>query len=172
MDNEINALVDKELEVIKKIVSYHLKGLKYRVPKGFWYKSSAYKAVRYVILDVFKYSKDDIKKSFTVTSLDLLGLRSVRRFGDMYDLLSNAVPEFELHPWEFKKLPDKFWTNNNIKEAIMWLIYEVEDTIPINFNLTPKLLYDNGLSKIYSKCHHSTREIMNIVFPEEYFGKI
>lgn len=166
MYNEINTSVDQDLEIIKEVISSNLKGRKYRVPSGFWCKDTAYKAVRYVILDVFNYSKYDVKKNFTLISLDSLGLRSVRKFGDMYDLIYHAVPEFTLYPWELKKVPDNFWTTDNIKKAINWLIYEVENTTPQNFILTYKLLYDNGLGRIYKKCNHSTRKIMDIVFKE------
>lgn len=171
MSTKLELSYDPDLEVIKKIVYSKLNNTKYSTPKGFWCRENAIKAVRYAILDYFNYSKKDLNTNFTLRKLDTIGLRSVRKFGDVYDLVSNAVPEFNLYPWELKKLPDNFWNVDNTIEAIYWLVYEVLDTTPINSNLTPTLLIQNGLKRVYVKYDHSVKNILDVVFPEKYFGK-
>lgn len=157
---------DPEIAIIKELISRKI----LRAPNGFWTMEIAIKAMRYTILEYYKYSKDDIYNKFTIRSLDKIGLRSVRKFGDIYDLVSQAVPEFNLLPWELKKLPDNFWNEDRIKEAMNWLVYEVLSTIPKNAKITQKVFDNNKLgylSKVYGR---SPKKLLEIAFPPQYFN--
>lgn len=172
MTTKINFCPDPDLEIIKNIIKSKKSNENYTAPKGFWCKQTAIKAVRYVILDYFNFTREEVCKEFSLIKLDNLGLRSARKFGNIYELISNAVPEFYIYPWELKKIPNDFWNVDNTKEAINWLIYEVLNTTPTNLKLTPTLLNENGLGRVYKKYGHNIKKIIEIVFPENYFGKL
>lgn len=155
-----------KLEIIKKLVDGKIE----KVPFGFWDKQTAVIALRYLILEYYKYSKENIYEKFTIRELDKVHLRSVRKYGNMYELVTLAVPEFKLMPWELKKLPNKYWNDEHIKQAIDWLIYEILDTTPEKVHITGRILIKNKLLRIYTIKNRSIKAIMETAYPKKYFG--
>ena len=157
-----------KLEIIKRVINRQI----LKVPMGFWDKETAVLAVRYLIVDYLKYSRDNIYEKFTIRDLSKYGLRSVRKYGSTYELVTLAVPEFNLMPWELKKLPNEYWTDEHIKEAIDWLVYEVLDTTPEKAKITGRILIKNKLLRVYTKKNRSIKAIMETAYPVKYFGII
>lgn len=157
-----------KLEIIKSLVNGNLS----KAPMGFWDRETAILAIRYLIVDYLKYSKNDIYEKFTIREVDKHGLRSVRKYGSEYELVSKAVPEFNLMPWELKKLPDNYWTDDHIKEAIDWLVYEVLNATPETAHITGRILTKNKLFRIYSIKKRSIKSIIETAYPVKYFGII
>lgn len=155
-----------DIEVIKSIIEDKNNN---KVYKGFWNKETAILAVRYIVLNHLKLEKNEIKTKFSVKLLEDLGFRSVRKYGNIYELLTLAVPEYNLMPWEIKKLPNNSWTEDNIKDAVNWLVYEVLNTTPENAKITQKVLAENNLDYITRFCGRSTKKLMELVFPHKYF---
>lgn len=157
-----------DIEVIKSIIDNKEENLVY---KGFWNKNTAVLAVRYVVLEHLKLKKNEIKTKYSVKILEELGFRSVRKFGNVYELLTIAIPEYNLMPWEIRKLPNNSWTEDNVKDAVNWLVYEVLDTTPEKANITQKLLDKHNLGHITRLCGRSTKNLMELVYPKKYFGE-
>ena len=157
-----------KLEIIKDIVSRKIT----RAPQGFWDKSTAVLAIRYLIIDYLEYSKEDIYEKFTIRDISKYGLRSARKYGSTYELVTLAVPEFNLMPWELKKLPNEYWTDEHIKQAIDWLIYEVLDTTPEKAHITASVLINNKLLRVYTIKNRSIKEVIETAYPKKYFGTI
>ena len=75
----------------------------------------------------------------------------------IYDVIDLAFPG-EFKPWEFYKISNGFWKNeNNIKDAVKWLIEEkMQFKLPCTIRISKQDFYDNSLKSliIYSNKNH------------------
>lgn len=94
----------------------------------FWNKEVAILIVRYVIFDILKWDRKDICERFIKDNIPKkFMLRGANReFGNSnYLLLSKAIPEYNIHPWELVggSVGNQFWKSDENKiTALQWFV--------------------------------------------------
>ncbi|MBE5821424.1 MAG: hypothetical protein E7311_02410 [Clostridiales bacterium] len=139
-----------------------------RFPANFWNKDSFKNIFRYICLELYKFSKEDIcnirlkfflKEECLITGIDIFNKSS-------FELLSYCFPELEIKEWELILVPKDFWNEDTIKRAINWLsekegLCKREDLIN---NFSTNLLKKNKLATLTSR--YSLQYLLNLCFPE------
>lgn len=93
-------------------------------PAGYLNKSSIKQIVRHVILNVHKYTREDVIRKVNKQFFMENHLGGTRKFFDYgyNEILVYSFPEWDFKYWEFKKVSPKFWDDvNNQKELILWI---------------------------------------------------
>ena len=108
------------LEVYALVV----RGVIKKFPNGYLDKERIKTIVRYVMLDAYNFTRQDViqvvnheffQKNF------LGGVRKLFDYGDN-EVLIYSFPEWELKQWNFRKAPPNFWKNKaNQKEFVLWI---------------------------------------------------
>lgn len=122
--------IDTELmsavEVYKLVLSGNLKTF----PHYFWTENdsneSAKNILTYLIEEVLNWTEEDIKGKYTAEVLIEYKLRGMMMQcfnSSPFKALDNAYPGRFL-PWELINTPLGFWTDDNCKKAIKWLLEE------------------------------------------------
>lgn len=139
-----------------------------RFPKNFWNKDSFKNIFRYVCLQIYNYSREDIcnirlkkflKEEGLITGIDIFNKSS-------FEIISYCFPEFELKEWEMLLVPKNFWNEDTIKQAIKWLcnkekIVTREDIIN---HFSSNLLKQNCLATLANR--FSLQYLIDLCFPE------
>lgn len=157
------------LEVYRLLLSGKLK----MFPNNYLDRDAIKEIVRYVILEEYKFSREDVisKLSHRFFMDNLLG--GMRKFFNKSDtyLLIYCFPEWNLKAWEFKNVPPGFWRDlNNQKEYVIWLAEKI-GVDPYSKEglrkITAQVIMNNGGSKVlvYS---NGVYELLDTVSPGKY----
>lgn len=166
-----NPLGMTEIEVYKKILTGELK----RFPYGFWQgedgKKNSIEVMRYLIEDVLKWSKEDVKKNLIVLTFKKYKLAGMLK--SLYDqspyLAIESLYPGEFKPYSLKNAPKDYWNNNTVKEAIETLMCEMELTKEIFVStVTKQMLVDNDLGGLLDYCNNSPYTALKIAFGDTF----
>lgn len=147
-----------------KIWEFNVKG-----PKSYWNSDTAREATKWLV-EKLNYNKYDIlnklcKQDFINNNLG--NMLCVVYGNCVCSAVLDAFPD--IHAWEYKRVPRKFWTRLNRRCAIIWLVEEVLSyTKNEHFNVTFQEFKDNGL---YGMLQHyyknNTRKALLEVYEED-----
>lgn len=142
------------------------------VPRNFWDKENATKAMEWLVKEKLNANNPEDIKKITVNTLKKYKIKSIlmdKCGGSYKNTLSNIYKD-SYHEWEYKKTEKSYWTDDNIKKAIIWLIEEKnkfsKEDIKRHFGTS--LLKKNGLMCILTSTNKSIYEIINIAYPNTF----
>lgn len=142
-------------------------------PQHFWDKTyslkSAKEITKYLIEDKLKYKLDEIPKKVNKKTFEdnKLGGMLVTLFKNrVFDAIENAYPN-KFKRFQFT-VSGNYWTEENIKEAVNWVIMEKLDNDLENLpkRISTELLVNCGLGSVVSK--YSIQELIDLVLPKKY----
>lgn len=116
-------------EQINKFINLFVQGKVKKAYYGFWNRSTSVKTVR-ALFKYLNYDRQQICKEYSAEFLTNYGMRSARKFFSLYDLINLAFPEYDIKPWELKKVTNNHWDDELQKQAIIWLVEEVYKITP------------------------------------------
>ena len=119
-------------------------------PQDFWTKEMAIEAVKWLVEDKLKLSNEEVLNQWNAKLLKtnrLQGMLKALFFGSPYLAIDAAYPG-KFKPWEFKGIPQGYWSRETGIEAIKWL---VEDKLKLSDEeifhaLTIEIFKDYGLN--------------------------
>lgn len=169
MSKKLNYMGLKPLDVYRLLLSGKLK----KFPNNYLDKECIKEIVRYVILEKYKFTREDVVSKldhkFFIDNL-LGGMRNFFSKSDTH-LLIYCFPEWNLKAWEFKNVPPGFWKDlNNQKEYVIWLAEKI-GVDPYSKEglrkITAQIVMNNGGSKVlvYS---NGVYELLDTVSPGKY----
>ncbi|MBQ3422031.1 MAG: hypothetical protein IJH34_10255 [Romboutsia sp.] len=127
-------------------------------PLNYWQDiNNSIEATKWLIETKLRFTDDEIKEKLNVKLFQqngLGGMLGISFNGSPYNAINTAYPEKNIKPWEFKIVPQGYWTKKTGIEATKWLI---EDKLKlsdeeIKEQLSQNLFIDNGL---YGMLKHS-----------------
>lgn len=117
--HELDVFSLEPVEVYKLVLDGTLK----KFPMYYLDKIKCKTILRYVVLEKYKYSREDILKlNRNFLSDNKMG--GFKNFFDtqIYKMLSYSFPELEIKPWELTKVYPNYWKDkDNQKEFIIWV---------------------------------------------------
>lgn len=122
----INKQIDTDELTAIEVYKLVLDGTLLRFPPNFWTKNNAIKIAIYLIEDILKWSKEDIKNKFSINILKkykLGGMAQILFNCSMYQVIDTIYPN-EYKPWELAMSPNKLWNKETGILATKWLIEE------------------------------------------------
>lgn len=166
-----NPLETTEIEVYKKILSGELK----RFPYGFWQgedgKENSIQVMKYLIEDVLKWNREDIKKNLVVVTFKKYKLSGMLK--SLYEqspyLAMEALYPGKFKPYSLKNAPKDYWNDGTVKIAIEDLMKELSLTKEeFVSNITKQILIDNDLGGLLDYCNNSPYKALKIAFGETF----
>lgn len=117
---------------IEEIYQEILDGKRSRFPPNTWKLDDknelARRVTTYLIDQVLKWDKDEIKQNWNTSLLVKYCLRGMvknKYENSPYKMLNDAYPE-QFKEWEFGMTPLNFWTKNKALQVLRWAIEEKE----------------------------------------------
>lgn len=168
---KINTINLSAIDIYSKILSGELK----RFPCGFWQGEEGIKngiaLTKYMIEDILKWNKEDIKNNLIVLTFvdNKLGgmLKSVYKQSPF--LAINSVYPNEFKPYNLKNAPKDYWNDNTVKEAIEFLMEKLSLTKgEIISNLTKQMLVENDLGGLLDYCNNSPYKALLLTFGDTF----
>ena len=108
-----------------EMYSLVVKGRYKKFPNNYLDKESIKVMVRYLILDSYNYTREDVLAKVNQTFFSTNQLGGARKFfnNGYVEMLIYCFPEWELKPWEFRQVNNNsFWKDTkNQKDFICWV---------------------------------------------------
>ena len=156
------------LECILTLMGDTYKPWEYNVaPTNYWTRETARFATKYMI-DKLNWNDEDIKEKLCLNTFKDFGLLPMLM--KIYDSSPykaiNDLYHGRFKEWELNNVPLNFWTDNNCKKAILWVINNKLDN---NYKEMPleeirTVFVENGLGYILQyKFSNSIKKIFNFV---------
>lgn len=169
--NKINTLDLSAIEVYSKVLSGDLN----RFPQGFWKGDYGLKngieITKYLIEDILKWDKNDIKENLIVLTFNKHKLAGMLKslFKQSPFLAIDAVYPNEFKPYHLKNAPKDYWTDSTVKEAISCLM----DNLSLNkeqlvSSITKQMLIVNDLGGLLDYCGNSPYKVLLIAFGDTF----
>ena len=163
------------VEVYKMVLK---KDIIKKFPDGFWQqpeaKQNAIKCMKYLIEDILKYDKEELKKNLSMRMFreNALAGMLITCFDNSPYKAINSLYVDEFKQWEFKMVSNGFWKNKqNGIEATKWLIETklgLSDE-QIRNELCVELFEKNGLGGMLQYCFNSSPyEAISCSFPGKF----
>jgi hypothetical protein len=159
------------------------------VPSRYWNDHNKHRAFFDWIADNLNITNYQQWYDITRSDIDELGGQGLLEYYDglPYKALQSVYPEFEWHPWRFKRSPgESFWKDKvNQRKFFDWLANEMGITRPqgwhaVNKNIIYKYggktllqLYDNSVQKAILSVYPELRNILKYLgVPSEFWEDI
>ena len=165
-----------EIDIIE-MYKEKLKGTRKTFIRGIWQRpdavSNAIKVTRYLIEEVLKLSDEELKeklssKFFYENSLG--GMLEYLFDRSPYKVINTVYPN-RFREWEFKQVPNRFWSREKGIEATRWLVEEklkLSDE-ELKEELSRKLFIDNGLVGMLQICfNNSPYQAISTSYPNKF----
>lgn len=154
-----------------------LSGQIHAFPPGFWQgrkgRENAREITRYLIEDILKWSDDEVKNKFSAQVLieyKLSGMKYKCLENSLFKVIDNAYPG-KYKPWELAVVGHGFWTDENCRCAIKWLVEEkLEiDTDAAGKKIMIKDFNDHGLMGLLNvKFANSPVKAIEFAYPGKF----
>ena len=115
-----NNLSRTPLEMYSLVVRGKLKAF----PNNYLDKAKIKVMVRQLVLVSYNYTREELLTKVDHSFLQANFLGGAKKFFDGcdIDMLIYCFPEWDLNPWEFRKVPQGFWKKaENQKEFVLWI---------------------------------------------------
>lgn len=130
------------------------------------YKSK--KCIKYLIEEHLKLSDEDILKKVNYnlfTTYKLSGMLAIKYDDSPFKAINDIYPN-KFREWEFGNVPRNFWSDENAKAAIEWLLHtklKIHNTEDIN-KISKQTFKDNGLNSLISyKFNGSYKQALDFI---------
>ncbi len=136
-----------------------------KVPLRYWNRETGIEAVKWLIEEKKKWTRDEVCKNLTYQVFFENGLRSVIPLvfhGCLYEAINSAYPG-EYKPWELKSVPKKYWNKTTAIEATIWLIDD-------KLNWTKEFVYENLKYKVFVE--YGLAGMLDIVYHGNIFAAL
>lgn len=168
---------NRPLECILALMGDTYQPWEYNVaPTNYWTKENAQFATRYMI-NKLNWSNEDIKANLSIKTFKEFGLASMLMKiynSSPYNAINDIFPG-EFNEWELKNVPLNFWTNDNCKKAIDWIIKNKLGNSYKNMSATEirTVFQKNGLGyMLQSKFNNSIKKALDFIESESYKVKL
>lgn len=94
-------------------------------PRNYWNNETAREATQFM-LKKLNWNSNDIKNNLSKETFKSFGLTAMLQSvynGSPYEAINDLMPG-EFNEWELKNTPLNFWTEDNCKKAMIWLVNE------------------------------------------------
>lgn len=97
-----------------------------KLPRNLRDYDTALAAVRWLLQDRLAWDAETIKANLSYETFTEHGLNGIlgKHFGHSPFQALDAVFPGQFHPWELTVVPQRFWTDETVKQAMHWLIDE------------------------------------------------
>lgn len=142
-----------------------------RVPLNYWNEKTAKEAIKYLIEEKLKWSRNDILNKLEKNVILENGYGSpLQIFNNSCSKAIMEVYPDTFKPWEFKVTYKGFWNDSTIRDALKWLIEEKlkwnkED---IRNNFKRNIMIENGLGGVLEHFNSSPYAAINFLYPNEF----
>ena len=165
---------DSPYKVINTVYPNKFKEWEFKsVPMNFWIKEKGTEATKWLIEEKLKLTDEEIKEQLSTN------LFKDNRLDSMLDTCFNSSPYQainETYPnkfkeWEFKQVPNNFWTKEKGIEVTKWLIEEKLKLTDeeIKEQLSQNLFKDNALYNMLGTCFNgSPYQAINTIYPNKF----
>lgn len=145
-----------------------------KFPNNYLDKENIKEIVRYMILGVYGYSREDVLQKIDHKFFQDIYLGGARKFFETKDylLISYCFPEWDIKPWEYNKsVSNNFWLDKeNQKAFVIWIAekegFELIDKDSFK-KITAQVINKYGGSKAM-KHAGGTYNLLNSVYPNRY----
>jgi len=151
-----------------------LEGRKRIFPHGTWdNKQNGAEVTRYLIEEVLGWTREDVCQHLgtkTFKENKLKGMLAQCFGNSSYTALDYTYPG-KYKPWELQSVPQDFWTEHTVKEAITWLIEEKLEWHPndVRENLGTMTFKENNLEHMLRQFFKfSPHAALEAAYPGEY----
>lgn len=120
MDKTKNNMMLKPLEMYALVASGKLR----KFPNNYLDKSSIKEMLRYVILESYHYTREEVLVKVNKSFLQANYLGGAYKFFNKsnIEMLIACFPEWNLKPWEFREVKNGFWNDvKNQREFLFWV---------------------------------------------------
>lgn len=160
-----------EIEVYKKVLSGELK----RFPPYFWQEISEQEIrniLHYFFEEILQYTDVELKKNLRSELFYKYKLRNLlnKTFNaNPFSALNFTYPD-KYKAWEFTQVPNGFWTEETVKEALHWLMQRLNwDEDKLVKKLSVKVLSDNCLGGLLNSYFEgNVYNAINFMYPSKY----
>ena len=142
------------------------------VPRNFWTKEKGVEVTRWLVEEKLKLSDKELKERLSYKLFVDNGLGGMLTCFNRspYQAINTAYPN-KFKEWEFKLVPQGFWTKEKGIEAVKWLVEEklkLSDE-ELKEQLSGKLFVDNGLGGLlYNNFNNSPYLAINTAYPNKF----
>jgi len=142
-------------------------------PIGFWNKENAVQAMKWLIEEKLKWSREEVCSRFNIKVLNENGLGSmvvICYSNSPFEALDAAYPGV-YNPWELKSTPSRYWTRETGIRATRWLLEEQLEWTrkDICKGLTRGVFKQNGLVGMLERCFNgSPYKALEAAYPGIY----
>jgi hypothetical protein len=159
-------------ETLISIYEEILNGKRRSFPMGTWKienggQKNLLKLLRYLLLEKLSLTSEEIKQTPAIESIFekyklIGGLHLVYKGQSMYKCIMDAIPEWDLKPWELACAPMRLWKDDkNVEAAVKWLLEE-KGQPPCRASFVKY-----GLDKMVSlRFNGNTEEAIAIAYPD------
>ena len=126
------------------------------VRNDYWTKEEGILATKWLIEEKLNWNEIDIRKNFNkqiFVDNNLYGMLQACFCSSPYKALNSTYPN-KFKEWELPRVPIKFWTKENCKKAITWLIEEelkISEKKDMKRYLNKELIIEKGLCVPFEK---------------------
>lgn len=142
-------------------------------PMGYWNRERGIEAVKWLILEKYKLSKEEVKEQLSVKLFVDNGLESMLKncfSGSPYLAIESAFPGV-FNAMDFSTVPHGYWTKERGIELTRWLIEEKLNLSDkeLKNSLSVKLFVENGLGSMLTQCFNGSPYLaIDSVYPGVY----
>lgn len=136
-------------------------------------KDTLIKLTRYLVLDKFKWNRNQFCENFCLTIIAKYKLNG--GFGKLYQrniypYITDCFPEWEIKEWELKKsrVPVNFWDEDNAISACKWLIEEKLkwSLDEVSKNISNTIFRNNNLDGMLRTLKLPITELITKAYPD------
>ena len=141
--------------------------------QGFWTRENGVEAVRWLLEEKLKWSREDICSYLDFDTFVEHGIQSVLRscFDNSLIVALDSVYLGDIKAWELKRVAKGFWSEKTTTDAIRWMIEEKLkwSRKDVCKKLTRTTFLESGLSgMLASHFNNSPYDAINMAYPNQY----
>lgn len=151
-----------------------LNGTISRLPYGFWNEMSVAEVIRWLFDEKLCYDDEGILENASRSFFKEYGLDSMLYAvynRSIIDALESAYPG-RFKPWQFRRVPNGYWTKETAKEAVNWLVEEklkiTDDELILEY-FDEKILSKYGMGTMFSNLFQKN---IYLLFENAYPGRL
>lgn len=129
---ERNCEMQNQNITIEEVYQEILAGKRNRFPANTWglddNNEIAKRVTKYLVTEILKWNEEEIRQNWNTSLIAKYRLRGLlkHKYGNSaYKMINDLYPN-QFKEWEFKKVPNGYWTKGKALQALKWLIEEEE----------------------------------------------
>ena len=145
-----------------------------KFPVYFWNKQTAKILIRYALLEKRNMTREDILQvDFRRLLKELKLYTAQKQFNSQYEMVNYSFPEYEIMPWELRKVGNDFWkSDENRLKALLWLSQkeniDLENIDEVKEKINSKMVYEYFGNKALKYSNESLFEFLDLYYKGRY----